>query len=164
MNYNHLNKVYSYWRKKIVPHLSHNFTVSSFDDYLKRFSCLPSGQWIHDLDELKLNRVGFAIDPEKFVKKYAQYCVTHNAPTKVEDGIQRVIYQLSPTFHIEMGIWIWIEHDEIQSYGSLFTAYKDESELLEFADELYSKMKREGNTEEKSTPSGFLGLPATDIE
>ena len=61
-------------------------------------------------------------------------------------------------------MWIWIEHDEIQSYGSLFAAYKNAEEFMDFSDELYSKMKREGNSEDKEKQPGFLGLPAVDNE
>lgn len=156
MNYNHLNKVFSYWRKKILPHLTHNFTVLSFDDYIKKFSFLPSGKWIHDMEKFKLSRIGFAIDPEKFIKKYENCCVTYNAPARLEDGLQRIIYQIFPTLHVELGLWVWIEHDNIQSYGSLLTCYHNEEEYAKFVDEIYNKMKREGDTEEKPVPLGFF--------
>jgi hypothetical protein len=155
MNYDHLNKAYDYWMKDIRPYLVHNITIASFDDYLRKFSFLPSGKWIHDAEKIKLIRIGFAIDPKKFVKKYKDQCVTYNAPIRPEDGMQRVIYQFSPTFHLEMGLWIWIENNNLQSYGSFYACYHDESEFLKFSDEMY-KLRREGNTEEKGSPMGFL--------
>jgi len=157
MNYNHLNKVYDYWRKDILPNLSHNFTVSSFDDYLKKFSFLPSGKWLRDMESVNAARLGFAIDPKKFVKKYKDHCITYSAPVKPEDGIQRAIYQISPTLHAEVAIWGWIEHDVLQSYASMFICYKLEEEFRDFSEELY-KMKKEGNTDEKPTKSGFAAF------
>jgi hypothetical protein len=156
MNYTHLNKVYDYWSKDILPHLSHIFTIGGFDDYLKRFSYLPSGKWIKDLEKIKLTRLGFAIDPKQFVTKYKNVCVAYNSPIKPEDGIQRVIYQISSTLHVEIGIWIWVEHETLQSYASVFSCYHDDIEYQKFVDELL-KMKREGNTEEK-TMKGFASL------
>lgn len=153
MNYNHLNKVYDYWRKDILPNLTHRFTSLTFDDYLKKYSFLPSGKWLKEFELVKLSRIGFAIDIKKFVKKYNHFCVTYNSPMKPDDGLQRIIYQLSPTFHAELSLWIWIEHENLQSYGSLFTCYHDEEEFLKFSDEIY-KMRREGNTEDNPA-SGF---------
>ena len=161
MNYNHLNKVYDYWRKDILPNLVHVFTIGSFDDYLKRFSYLPSGKWLRDFEKIKLTRIGFAVDPKRFSKKYKHACVAYNAPVKPEDGLQRIIYQISPTLHIEIAIWIWIEHDIIQSYASAFACYHEEKEFDSFCDEIY-KMRREGNTEEKPTAVGFGELMKRD--
>lgn len=157
MNYNHLNKVYDYWRKELLPHLTHNFTITSFDDYLKRFSFLPSGKWLKDFEKIKLNRMVFVIDPKKFIKKYKHSCIAYNSPIKPEDGFQRIIYQISPTLHVEIALSIWIEHDNIHSYASVFACYHDEEEYLKFMDDLYSKMKREGNTEDKPIATGFAG-------
>lgn len=161
MNYDHLNKIYDYWRKDILPHLVHNFNTTSFEDYLKRFAWLPSGKWIKDGEKVKINRSGFAVDPVRFVKKFKDKCVAYNAPVKPEDGIQRVIYQISPTLHLELALWIWMEYDVMQSYGSVFICYHDEKEYLDFVDELV-KLRRTGNTEEKHTRAGFLGV--VDIE
>jgi hypothetical protein len=158
MNYNHLNKVYDYWRKEVLPYLIHNFTVASFDEYLKRFSYLPSGKWLKDLEKVKIGRLGFALDPQLFVKKYKDCCVAYNAPLKVDDGIQRVIYQFTPTLHAEMALWIWVEHEVLQSYCSLFFCYNNEKEFSDFSDNLYEKMRREGNTEENPKKSGFAAL------
>lgn len=157
MNYDHLNQVYDYWRKDIFPHLEHHFHAVSFEDYLKRFAYLPSGKWIRDSETVKLSRVGFAIDPKKFVTKYKAHCVTYNAPAKPEEGVQRVIYQMSPTLHLEMAVWIWVEHDNLQAYSSVFICYNDRAEYTKFMDELY-KIRRTGNTEDKQVKAGFLGM------
>ena len=157
MNYDHLNKVYSYWVDEIRPHLSHHFTITSFDDYLKRFAYLPSGQWLREMERVRLHRVGFAIDPKKFVKRFRDFCVSHNAPLKPEDGIQRIVYQLSPTLHVEMGLWVWMEREEVNSYGSVFACYHSEQEYEDFVSELYKKMIKRGNTEDKP-PTGFAEL------
>lgn len=155
MNFDHLNKVYDFWRGDILPNLSHCFTIDSFNEYLKRFSFLPSGKWLKDMEVVKLNRIGFAVDPKKFSKKYKHTCVAYNAPIKPEDGLQRIIYQISPTLHVEMALWIWVEQDELHHYGSIFACYGDEQEFLTFVDDLYKKMRKEGNTEDKQKPSGF---------
>jgi hypothetical protein len=159
MNYDHLNKVYDFWRNDIFPHLSHNFTVISFDDYLRRFSYLPSGKWLKNMEKVKLNRVGFAVDSQKFVKRFKQCCITYNPPIKVEDGLQRIIYQISATLHVELIIWTWIEHDVLQNYGSLFACYGNEDEYLQFIDDVYLKMHQEGNTEENPNRPGFINMP-----
>lgn len=154
MNYDHTNQVHTYWRDKILPHLSHRFTVTSFDDYLKKMSFLPSGKWLKDFDGVNVGRAVFAMDPEKVVKKYAKYCIAHNFPSKIEDGIQRIIYQLSPTLHMEIAIWIWVEHDELQSYAAAFICYHNTSEYLDTLDDMY-EMRRSGNTEDKAKKAGF---------
>lgn len=148
MNYDHLNQVHEYWRNDIFPHLTHKYTVASFDDYLKKFSQIPSGKWIYDMEKVKIGRVLFAVIPVELVTKYKKYCVTYNAPNKPEEGLQRVIYQMSPTLHFEAAIWVWIEQKIVNSYAMAFACYHDEKEYLEFTDELY-KIRRVGNTEDK---------------
>lgn len=157
MNYDHLNSVYEFWRKDILPNLSHAFTVDSFNEYLKRFAYCPSGKWLRDMERVKLNRIGFAVDCEKFAKKYKDCCVAYNAPVKPEDGLQRIIYQISPTLHVEMAVWIWMENKELQQYGGIFACYHDEQEFLVFVDELYKKMRKKGNTEDAENP-GFASF------
>ena len=157
MNYNNLNSVYDYWNKDMLPYLSHNFTVASFDDYLKRMAYLPTCKWIYDGEKIKITRIPFAIDPKKFVKKYKDVCVTYNCPIRPEDGFQRIIYQISPTIHLEISIWIWIEHKVLQSYAFVFICYHDENEYFKFVDDIH-KMRREGDTEEKNVKGGFASL------
>ena len=154
MNYDDLNKIYNYWRKKIAPHLTHQFTVSSFDDYLKKFSFLPSGKWLKDFDSVKLTRNLFAVDPEKLAKKYKDCCIAYNAPSKPEDGVQRVIYQISPTLHMEAAFWIWVEQEELNSYAGVFICYRNDDEYQAVMDELY-KMRKEGKTDERKKRPGF---------
>ena len=155
MNYDHCNKVHEYWIEKIFPHLVHNYSASSFDSYLKAFSFLPSGKWIHDLEKIKFSRVAFAVDPEQLVSKYKKYCVTYNAPIRPEDGVQRVIYQVSPTLHFESAFWVWVEHDRVNAYASVFVCFNDEKEYLEVLKDLW-QFKQQGNTEERTIPPGFL--------
>ena len=157
MNYEHLNKVHQYWRKELFPHLIHRFTATSFDDYLRKFSFTPSGKWLWDMEKVKLSRILFAVDPKKLLKKYEDHCVTYNSPVKPEDGLQRIIYQLTPKLHFEVGIWVWVEHDIIQSYGSIFVCYENEADYSKLADDL-SKFRREGNTEDKPTKAGFADM------
>ena len=152
MNYDHLNMGYEFWRKDILPNLTHNFTVDSFHEYLKRFAFCPSGNWLREMERVKLNRVGFAVDSEKFVKKYKNYCVAYNAPVKPEDGLQRIIYQLSPTLHAELALWIWVENKKLQQYATVFVCYNDEQEFLHFVDDLYKKMRKHGDTEDAENP------------
>lgn len=155
MNYDHLNQVHEYWRNDIFPHLVHRYPVVSFEDYLRRFSFLPSCKWIQKMERVKLARVPFAINPQEFVKKYKSHCITYNTPAKPEDGIQRVIYQMSPTLHFEAGLWVWIENKVVNSYIMIFVCYNEEKEYLSFIDELYS-MRRTGNTEDKTSLPGFM--------
>ncbi len=157
MNYDHLNQVYDFWRKDVLPNLSHNFNVDSFNDYLKRFAYLPSGKWLKDMEKVKLNRIGFAVDIKKIVKELKDKCVSYNAPMKPEDGLQRFIYQVSPTLHLEVALWIWVENKELQQYASVFAAYHDEQEFLDFVDDLYKRMRKKGNTEEVINP-GFADI------
>lgn len=157
MNYDNLNKVYNYWHNEILPNLKHVFNSVSFEEYLKRFAWLPSGKWIKDGEMVKINRTGFAIDPVKFTKKYKYNCVGYFTPLKPEDGVQRIIYQITPTLHVELALWIWVEHDILNSYGSTLICYHNEKEYFEFVNELY-KIRRTGNTEEKQPRAGFLNL------
>ena len=161
MNYDHLNTVYDFWRKNILPNLSHHFAIDSFNEYLKRFAYLPSGKWLKDMEKVKLNRIGFAVDCAKFVKKYDGCCVAYNAPVKQEDGLQRIIYQFSPTLHAEMAVWIWVENEALQQYGTLFACYNDEKEFLALVDFLYREMRQTGDTTKTEKPgfAGFSTLP-----
>ena len=163
MNYDHLNKIHDYWRNSVFPHFVHRYSVASFDDYLRKFSFLPSGKWIRDLEKVKLTRVPFAIIPEELVKKYEAKGVSYNAPIKPEDGVQRVIYQYSTTLHFEAAFWMWIENEMVQSYAMVFVCYNDEKEYLNFVDELY-KIRREGDTENKPVPPGFKNMQLADLQ
>lgn len=107
------------------------------------------------MEKVKLLRTAFAVDPEKLCEMYKDNCVTYNCPVKAEDGIQRVIYQVSPTLHFEAALWIWVEHDVVNSYASVFVCYHEEEEYLKFLDVIW-EMRREGNTEEKQRHPGFL--------
>lgn len=149
MNYDNLNKIHEYWWQNLMPTFQHLFTVTSFDEYLKRFSFLPSGNWLRQYEKIKLTRTPFLIDSAKFAEKYKKYCVTYNSPMKSEDGIQRAIYQLSPTLHLEAGYWIWVENEEVQAYASVFCCYHDETEYADFIEELY-EIRQEGDTEKDS--------------
>jgi len=155
MNYNHCNKVHEFWREDIFPKLVHRHTFGSFDNYLRELSFLPSCKWIKELEKVKFSRVAFAVDPIKLVEQFEKQCVTYNVPVKAEDGVQRVIYQVSPTLHFEAAFWIWVEHELINSYASVFVCYHDEKEYLKFVDDLWN-IRREGNTEEKPTRPGFF--------
>lgn len=157
MNYDTLNKIDEYWRTEIEPHFSHQFGITSFDEYLKRFSFLPSGKWLKDYNRVLFNRNIFVVDPARFAKKYEKYCVTHNSPLKPENGLQLVIYQLSPTLHLEVSYFVWLEHDVVNSYASVIACYHDEKEYLHLVNDLH-KMKREGNTDDKRKPIGLGGM------
>ena len=155
MNYDNLNKIHEFWRKTVLPRLKHIQNISSFDDYLKRFSFLPSGKWLQDGEKIKLARVAFAIDMDKFTEEYAKNCVAYNSPSKTEDGFQRAVYQISPTLHVESAFWIWMENDKVQSYMTAFCCYHDEKEYFKFMDALY-EIRMQGNTEDTKKPPGFL--------
>ena len=157
MNYDHLNQIHEFWRNDVFPDLVHRHSVSSFDDYLRKFSFLPSCKWIQQMEKVKLSRVPFAVIPQDFVKKYKAHCVTYNAPAKPEDGLQRAIYQLSPTLHFEAAFWAWIENKLVHSYVMVFVCYNDEKEYLDFVDDLY-EIRRTGNTEDKQILPGFMGM------
>jgi hypothetical protein len=154
MNYDHNNKIFNYYRDNIFFQLSHNFQAVSFDDYLKKFSYIPSGKWLQDMEQVKFMRVPLAIHPERLVKKFKNKCITYNSPLKPEDGLQRAIYQYSPTLHFEVAFWIWVEHDIVQSYASIIVCYNNETEFDNFLHILW-EMRREGNTENKPQPTGF---------
>jgi len=154
MNYNYLNQIYECWRSDIFPHLVHRYSALSFDDYLKKFSYLPSGKWLRDQEKVKLARVLFPINPKDLVVKYKSKCVTYNTPFKPEDGIQRIFYQYSPTLHFESAFWMWVENKIVQSYAMAFVCYNNEDEYMTFLDDLYM-IHREGDTEESPTLPGF---------
>lgn len=109
------------------------------------------------MDKVKLNRIGFAVDCKKFVEELKSKCVAYNAPMKPEDGLQRIIYQISPTLHLEVAVWIWVENKELQQYASVFAAYHDEEEFLKFVDDIYKRLRKTGNTEAVDKP-GFAEM------
>lgn len=156
MNYDHLNKVHDHWVNDVFPNLSHHMAITSFDDYLKQISVLPCGQWLRELDSVKILRVPFVVNPEKFSSAYKKQCVAYCCPSKPEDGMHRIIYQISPTLHIETAYWAWIEEEKVQSYMSMFACFQCEKELIKFFKDI-TPMRREGNTEEKEK-GGFAGL------
>lgn len=81
---------------------------------------------------------------------------------KPEDGLQRIIYQISPTLHVELCLWFWVENKELQQYGSVFAACNDESEFLRFVDDLYKKMRKTGDTEDVVSPGFAEALKGLD--
>jgi len=115
------------------------------------------------MEKVKLARVPFAVIPKDFVKKYEAHCVTYNAPSKPEDGLQRVIYQLSPTLHFEASFWVWVENKLVHSYVMVFVCYNEEKEYLDFVDDLYT-LRREGNTEDKVDLPGFMFVQTADLQ
>lgn len=162
MNYDYINQIHDYWMSDIFPHLVHRYTTVSFEDYLRRISFLPSCKWIRKMEKVKIARVPFAVIPHDFVKKYKDCCVTYNAPTKPDEGLQRIIYQFSPTLHLEASLWIWIENKILQSYVMMTVCYHEEKEYLAFIDDLYT-IRREGNTEDKMNLTGFMVSQPVDI-
>ena len=157
MNYDQVNRVYAHLRDDLLPHLSHNQTVSGFEDYIKRFSYLPSGKWIRDLEWVKFVQLSFVVDSKKFAEKYRDKCVVHNSPIQPNEGLQHAIYQFSPKVHASAGFWAWIEHDNLFYYTSLFFCIGDKKEFDDLVAELW-EIHQEGNTEEKSPAVGFSGL------
>lgn len=147
MNYDHLNEINSFWLKEIFPNLQHHITVNSFDDYLKKFSFLPSGKWLRDFEHVKVLRMPFVVDPSGFTKNYKKNCVAYCCPTKPDEGFVRIIYQISPTLHLESMFCSWIENKQLQSYMSMVACFKDEKELLHFLKEV-EPLHRKGDTEE----------------
>jgi len=163
MNYDHFNQIHEYWRNDIIPHMEHRFSVSSFDDYLRRISFLPSCRWIQEMEMVKIARIPFAMNPSDFVKKYKDYCVTYNAPLKPEDGLQRAVYQISPTLHLEAAFWAWVENKIVNSYVMVLACYHDKEEYLKFVDGLY-EFRRTGNTEDKLVTPGFMGMQPIHLD
>jgi len=160
MNYDHVNKTYDFWAKSIRPHLTTKFQVTSFDDYLKKLSFCKTYRWLREMESVKLTRLPMALDPVAFVKKYSEKCIAVNPPARPEDGMQRMIFQISPTLHIEAGLWAWVENNELHSYLGMMICHKTDEELTEFLTEV-EPLRRTGNTEERNTgfhPGGPMGL------
>ena len=61
---------------------------------------------------------------------------------------------------LELAVWVWVEHEILQSYASLFLCYNNKKEFLKFADSIY-KMRKEGNTDENPVKSGFAAIQNT---
>lgn len=156
MNYDHLNQIHEYWVNKIFPNLHHYMPLTSFEDYLKRMSFIPSGKWLSDMDSVKILRVPFVVDPSSFSEMYKKHCVAYGCPAKPEDGVHRIVYQISPTLHVEGAVWIWIESKQVQSYMSLLVCFKEEKELKTFLEHIGS-IKRRGDTEDNPN-KGFAGM------
>lgn len=161
MNYDHFDQVHTYWINKIFPNLEHNMTITSFDDYLRQVSSLPSFTWLKEARDISIIRLHLCIDPAEFTKQYKKHCVTYACPSKPEDGMHRIIYQISPTIHIEAALFIWVEKKKRQSYLSMFICYKDKKELIKFLEEIYP-LRRTGDTSDASKEGGFGGLIARD--
>ncbi len=167
MNYDHLNQTYDYWAEKIRPHLTARMQVASFEDYLKKFTFTKSGRWIRDAECVRFTRPPAAIDPELFVKKYSDNCVAIIPPMHPTEGLGRVIFQLSPTLHLESMTTAWVENNELQSYLSMFVCHKTDAEMTELL-EVLSTMRRTGNTEERTgagfRPGAMGGFPFAGVQ
>ena len=156
MNYEYNNRIHKYWIEEVFPYLQHHITVGSFDDYLKRISFLPCGKWLKEFSSVKLLRLPLLIDPAAFVKTYEEHCVTYCCPTKPEDSFQRIIYQMSPTLHMEVALYAFMEKENIQTYATMFICFENKEELLKFLDAAYL-MRRKGNTDDLNK-AGFAGM------
>ena len=156
MDYDKLNQVHDYWVEEIFPHLSHHMAISSFDDYLKRVSFLPACHWLREMNLIKVLRVPFVVDPAKFVFTYKKHCVAYACPAKAEDGVHRIIYQISPTLHLEAALWVWVENKDTNAYLSMFICFKEDKELIKFFTEV-TPIRKTGNTEENKL-KGFAGF------
>lgn len=155
MNYDNINLIHDYWKEKIIPYLSHNMNITSFEDYLNRFSYLPSGNWMHRFELISFLRVPFLINPVEFVKQYESKCVSFFSPSKPEEGVYRIIYQISNTLHVDAALWMWVEQKEVQAYVALFVCFNNDAEFLSFSESM-EKFKLIGDTENIKT-FGFAG-------
>ena len=154
MNYDYLNQTHDYWIKNIFPNLHHHLTITSFDDYLKRMSFLPCGKWLQNLDSVQIIRIPFVVDPILFTSKYKSHCVTYCCPAKPEDGIHRIIYQMSPMLHVEAALWAYSERKQVHFHISLFVCFHNKQEIIKLFEEI-TPMRRSGDTEDMSGTSGF---------
>lgn len=157
MNYDHVNKTYEYWMK-LRPLLTQRFQVSSFDDYLKKLSFCKSYKWLRDMETVKIARPPLAIDPEGFLELHKDKCIAFLPPLRPEDGMGRIIFQISPTLHVETVVLAWVENNTLQSYLALVICHRDDEELFSFLASL-NHLRRSGNTEERNT--GFHGMLST---
>jgi hypothetical protein len=132
-------------------------TVASFDDYLKRFSFLPSGKWLREMESVKVLRIPFSCDAPMFSSVFKKNCIAYCCPSDPEEGFHRAIYQISPTLHLEAAFWIWIQNEESQSYVSIMCCFQQERELEKFMHKI-CEYKKVGNTDDRSGTSGFAGL------
>ena len=149
MNYDHVHMTYEFWETVLRPNVRQLIQLQTFDSYLKEFSLTKSGRWLRNAVNVKLLRPPLAVDPEQFLKEYKDKCVLFHPPGRPEDGMGRAIYQLSPTFHLEVSFWAWIETNKLHSYVSIFVCYTDEEELSEFLKKV-KPMCRTGNTEDRN--------------
>ena len=154
MNYNHINEVNDHWEQNINAYLHNRFNVSSFSEYIKCISNLKTFNWVKDVDSFKMIVANTPVDIKKFVTQYEDKCITYYKPPKPEEGYFRIIYQISPTLHIETPCWIWSENDEVHSYLMFVSLYKHREEYDEFMSEI-KKIRKEGDTNKKNH-AGFV--------
>lgn len=150
MNYDNVNKTGDYWKEKIAPNLQTVMYFSSFEYYLKRMSGLPSGKWLEDSVNVMFLKIPYLLDTELFLSHYKKKCVSFITPPKPEDGVHRIIYQISPTLHVEASLWMWIEKNEVYSYVGVFACANKYADYMKFCNEV-EKFKHIGDTEN----SGF---------
>jgi hypothetical protein len=147
MNYDHINKMQSYWESDVLPHLIQRINCLSFGEYIERFSRVSSGRWIRDLQSGGLNasRSFSNYDCGKYLQHFKNQCVTHFPSEKQEEGIHKFVHQMSATLHITSVAWFWIEREELQAHLSLFSFYNDFEEYKEFL-KLIEPFKLAGDT------------------
>jgi len=154
MNYDHLNKISEYWKEKIFPYLSFNYNIGSFQEYIQEFCLLPSGKGMRDKNSIKMIRFPFVIDPYLFLKKYKNNCISFFSPMDVpKEGHNVFIHQISPVFHVESRLVLWVERERIQSYLMVWVWFIYNNDFERFYSEI-EPMKRIGDTE-KEKEFGF---------
>jgi hypothetical protein len=153
MNYDHLNLITDYWKKNIFPNLTQHMVINSFDDYLKRMAYLPSCKWLSEFKSIKVLRSPSVVDPIAFTSRYKDKCLTFCCPVNPEGGFQTVVYQISPTLHLETNLMMWIERDEVKSYSSILACFRENDEFVEFLEDI-KDIRKIGDTD-KETRGGF---------
>ena len=151
MNYDQYSDIEKHYTNKIYPHLHQRFNTISFVEYLKYISYCSTFKWVKSPDTCYLTHFKIPIDAEKFVAKYEDKCVNFYSPMKPEDGYMRIIYQISPTLHMEMGYWIWMETHTIHSYLMPVICYSNRKEYDNFKLSI-QKFIKIGDTQDTNRP------------
>lgn len=133
MNFTQINDVGNFINKHL-KYLHNHITCKSMDDYLNEIHFLKKFAWLKECHTVMRSHALYKT--EDFLKRFEKKCVSVYSPRTPEDGILKIIYQISPTIHLEASLFAWFEVNEVYSYIYFVAMFNNINEYIELLDSI----------------------------
>jgi hypothetical protein len=155
MNYDQVNKLSDYILDEVIPllHITHSYT--GFGEYVDSFRRTKSGRWMKKYSIIPLFPATYCVNTVEFLTRFNKQMVCFYGNERPEDGMLGLIFQFTPTLHMNGKLYIWFEHEKVNSYIAPQILFDDIKEYLKFVND-NKDLKMLGNTQDRDL--GFQKL------